>query len=58
MKNVIYNICEKLRGYSSDTEYFEVLSVRPDKDNEYIIIAKLVNTEAENKEVANDESDQ
>ena len=56
MKNVIYNICDRLRGYSSDTEYFEVLSVRPDKDNEYIIIARLVNTEAENKEVADNDS--
>ena len=56
MKNVIYNICDRLRGYSSDTEYFEVLSVRPDEDNEYIIIARLVNTEAENKEVADNDS--
>ena len=27
MKNVIYKICDKLRGYSDDVEYFEVLNV-------------------------------
>ena len=58
MKNVIFNICGKLKGYSSDTEYFDVLKVEPIKDNDYLIVARLVNTEAENKEVASDESDQ
>ncbi len=57
MKNIIYNICEKLKGYSSDIEYFEVLKVEPIKDNDYLIVARLVNTETENKEVASDESD-
>lgn len=56
MKNIIYNICEKLKGYSSDIEYFEVLKVEPIKDNDYLIVARLVNTETENKEVASDES--
>ena len=58
MKNVIYNICEKLKGYSSDTEYFEVLKVEPIKDNDYLIVARLVNTEEENKEGVNDDSNQ
>ena len=57
MKNIIYNICEKLKGHSSDIEYFEVLKVEPIKDNDYLIVARLVNTETENKEVASDESD-
>ena len=57
MKNIIYHICEKLKGYSSDIEYFEVLKVEPIKDNDYLIVARLVNTETENKEVASDESD-
>ena len=56
MKNIIYNICEKLKGYSSDIEYFEVLKLEPIKDNDYLIVARLVNTETENKEVASDES--
>ena len=58
MKNVIYNICEKLKGYSSDTEYFEVLKAEPIKDNDYLIVARLVNTEEENKEGVNDDSNQ
>ena len=55
-KNIVYLICEKLKQYPCDTECFEVLSVRPDKDNEYIIVVKLVNTEAENKTVADNDS--
>ena len=57
MKNIIYNICEKLKGYSSDIEYFEVLKVESIKDNDYLIVARLVNKETENKEEASDESD-
>ena len=45
MKNVIYNICEKLRGYSSETEYFEVLQVQRNGNDEYIVIVKLVDME-------------
>lgn len=56
MRNVICEICKKLSGYSWATEYFEVLSVRPDKDNEYIIVVKLVNTEEGNKKVTSDDS--
>nr|DAX69506.1 MAG TPA: hypothetical protein [Caudoviricetes sp.] len=44
MKNVIYNICEKLKGYSSDTEYFEVVSVEPCEDNNYVVVVKVVDT--------------
>ena len=56
MKNAIYNICEKFRGYSSETEYFEVLQVQRNGNDEYIIIVKLV--EVEPKEEAVDESNE
>lgn len=56
MKNVIYNICEKLRGYSSETEYFEVLQVQRNKHAEYLVVVKVVNTES--KEGAADESNE
>ena len=56
MKNVIYNICDRLRGYSGDTEYFEVLRVDPYQNNDYVLVVRLVNTEAENKEEVKDES--
>ena len=58
MKNIIYNICDKLRGFFYDTEYFEVLKVEPIEDNDYLIIVRLVNTESENKGMASDDSDQ
>lgn len=47
MKNVIYNICEKLRGYSSEEEYFEVLQVQRNDDNEYVVVVKVVNAKSE-----------
>lgn len=56
MKNIIYNICEKLRGYSSETEYFEVLQVQRNDDNEYVVVVKVIDTEL--KEEAADESNE
>lgn len=50
MKNVIYNICEKLRGYSSEEEYFEILQVQRNDDNEYVVVVKVINTEGKQKE--------
>ena len=50
MKNAIYNICEKLRGYSSEEEYFEVLQVQQNNDNEYVVVVKVINTEGKQKE--------
>lgn len=50
MKNVIYNICEKLRGYSSEEEYFEVLQVQRNDDNEYVVVVKVINTKGKQKE--------
>lgn len=54
MKNVIYNICEKLRGYSSEDEYFEVLQVQRNDDNEYVVVVKVI--EKKTKKEAADES--
>ena len=53
MKNVIYNICEKLRGYSSEEEYFEVLAAECLRDNLYSIRVRVVNTKSEKKQEEN-----
>ena len=55
MKNVIYNICEKLRGYSSEEEYFEVLQVQRNDNNEYVVVVKVIDSKP--KETA-DESNE
>ena len=55
MKNVIYNICEKLRGYSSEEECFEVLQVQWNGDNEYVVVVKVVNARSE--ETANESNE-
>ena len=51
MKNAILQICEKLRGYSSDTEYFEVVKVSKLGNGNYEVIVREVN---ENKGADND----
>lgn len=43
MKNTILQICEKLRGYSSDTEYFEVVKVSKLENGNYEVIVREVN---------------
>jgi hypothetical protein len=54
MKNIIYTICEKLRGFSDDKEYFEILQITPRQNNEYVVIVRLIDTEAkETKGVVN-----
>lgn len=47
MKNVIYNICEKLRGYSSEEEHFEVLAAKCLMDNLYSIRVRVVDAKTE-----------
>ena len=56
--DIVYNICSRLQGYYFDTEYFEVLSVRLDKGSKYVIVVKLVKTEAEHKEEGNNDDNQ
>ncbi|MGP1416093.1 MAG: hypothetical protein ACTTJ6_09275 [Treponema sp.] len=58
MKNIIYTICEKLRGFSDDKEYFEILQITPKHNNEYVVIVKLVDTEAKTTKEISDESNQ
>jgi len=53
MKNVIYNICEKLRGYSSEEEYFEVLAAECLMDNLYSIRVRVVAAKSEEKQEEN-----
>ena len=57
-QNIVYSICKRMARYSSDTEYIEVLKVEQTNINECLIVVKFVNTEAENKKVESDESNQ
>ena len=43
MKNPILQICEKLRGYSSDKEYFEVVKVSKLENGNYSVEVREVN---------------
>ena len=56
MKNIILNICEKLKGNSYDNEYFEVVRIEPDRNNDYIVIVRLIDTKSEKQKVVEDES--
>ena len=47
MKNVIYKICEKLRGYPSEDEHFEVLAAECLTDNLYSIRVQVVGAKTE-----------
>ena len=51
MKNVIYTICEKLRGYSWTTEYFEVLKASYNHDDTYEIVVNPVSEDTEQRDV-------
>ena len=57
MKNIILNICEKLKGNLYDVEYFEVVRIEPDRNNNYIVVVRLIDTKSEKQKVASDESD-
>lgn len=48
MKNIILKICEKLRGYSGDTEYFEVVRVTENETDPdiYEVTVRVVKQEA------------
>ena len=46
MKNTILQICEKLRGYSGDTEYFEVVKASKLENGNYEVIVREVNENA------------
>ena len=48
MKNAIYEICQKLRGYAADAEYFEVLKANRDENGDIVVVCREV-PEAETK---------
>lgn len=50
MKNVIYKICEKLRGYSNEDEHFEVVAAECLMDNLYSIRVQVVDAKSEEKQ--------
>ena len=48
MKNAILKICEKLRGYSSETEpYFEVTEIKQNDNGTFTVTCKVVDPAAE-----------
>lgn len=49
MKNAIYEICQKLRGYTVDAEYFEVLKANRDENGDIVVVCREVDPAAETK---------
>jgi hypothetical protein len=56
MKNAILQICEKLRGYSNDRDYFEVIKANQNEDGDFVVVCRAVEAQAE-PQGAKDESD-
>ncbi|MFA5657675.1 MAG: hypothetical protein WC900_00125 [Oscillospiraceae bacterium] len=56
MKNAIYKICEKLRGYSDAEPHFEVTEIKQNENGIFTVSVKVVDP-AENKG-AKDESNE
>lgn len=56
MKNAILQICEKLRGYSNDKDYFEVIKANQNEDGDFVVVCRAVEVQAE-PHGAKDESD-
>jgi len=40
MRDVIYKICDRLRGHSTEPEFFEVVSVYANNDGTYSVVVK------------------
>ena len=53
MKNAIFQICEKLRGYSNDKDYFEVIKANQNEDGDFVVVCRAVEVQGG----AKDESD-
>ncbi|WP_187107386.1 hypothetical protein [Treponema pectinovorum] len=49
MKNAILEICERLRGFRDDVEYFEVTRVARTEDGNYSVIVRVVKSEEEDE---------
>ena len=47
MKDAILKICEKLRGYSNETEYFEVVKVNQNENGDYSVVVHPVEPQTE-----------
>ena len=52
MKNVVYEICNKLRGYSTDKEHLEVLGVTCTGKGLYTVEVAVIEPQTENDEGA------
>ena len=57
MKNAILQICEKLRGYSNDKNYFEVIRASQNEEGDFVVVCRAVEVQAEPQGGAKDESD-
>ena len=47
MKNAIYEICQRLRGYSNETDYFEVIRANKNEDGDFVVVCHVVTPKAE-----------
>ena len=54
MKNAIFKICEKLRGYSETEPYFEVTEAKQNENGTYTVIVQAVDPEVEEQGAANE----
>lgn len=47
MENIIYKICDRLKGHSFENEYFEVIQAEQKQNNDYIIVVRVIEKESE-----------
>ena len=57
MKNAIFRICEKLRGYSDYEPYFEVTEIKQNDNGTFTVTCKVVDPEAEEQGAANESNE-
>ena len=57
MKNAIYEICQKLRGYSETEPYFEVTEIKQNDNGTFTLTCKVVDLEAEEQGAANESNE-
>ena len=47
MKNAIFQICERLRGYSNGKDYFEVIKANQNEDGDFVVVCRAVEVHEE-----------
>ena len=54
MKNAILKICEKLRGFSNEEDYFEVIKANQNEDGDFVVVCRAVEEQVEPQGAANE----